>query len=122
MHRKILTGLLFLIIFYHLIFSQSTFSINGYYKNYFTAIDLPKYESASSPLVINQPPLVWVNNRLRLNIFYRIESNLSFTLAYDFSPRIQDPLLFESQPILLPVDPSSYRFVDFNRRPVYFNY
>ncbi len=116
MPRRILTGLLFLIIFCHLIFSQSTFSINGYYKNYFTAIDLPKYKSASSPLIINQPPLGWVNNRLRLNIFYRIESNLSFTLAYDFSPRIQDPLLFESQPIILPVDPSSYRFADFNRR------
>jgi hypothetical protein len=102
----------FLLFIPRISITQSVFSLSGYYKNYFAAIDLPKYRSSDSPVVLNEPPLGWVNNRLRLQLSYHINSNISSTAAYDFAPRIQDPALFEQQLIILPVDPLSYRFTD----------
>ncbi len=63
-----------------------------------------------------QPDIGAVNNRLRLKLFYDPRHWLSFNAAYDFSPRIQDPLLFGEQPILVGINPLSYRAFDFDNR------
>jgi hypothetical protein len=115
MKKKVQAVLLLLFVFQTTL-SQSASSINGYFKNYSAAIDLPTFRSSTSNLLINQPPLGWVNNRLRLTIYYQIHSNLSFSGAYDFAPRIQDPSLFGDQPLIVPVDPSAYRFADLDRQ------
>jgi hypothetical protein len=112
MKKKILPLIYLLLFIPRISLNQSFFSVSGYYKNYFTAIDLPKYKSSDFPVVVNEPPLGWVNNRLRIHMLCHINSNISFTAAYDFAPRVQDPALFEKQFIILQVDPLSYRFTD----------
>lgn len=95
-------------------FADEPFSINGYYKNFSVVFSLPKYETSAT--LPDQPPLGAVNNRLRLKLFYNCNTWFSLNAAYDFSPRIQDPLLFENQPILVSLDPFKYRALDFEAR------
>ncbi len=63
----------------------------------------------------NGSPIGAVNNRLRLKLSVRPDSPLSFHAAYDISPRIQDPSLFQGSPYIFTLDRSSYRIEDFNR-------
>ena len=46
----------------------------------------------------------------------RPTDSLSFALAYDFTPRIQDPLLFSQSPFAVGVASSRYRVADFDAR------
>ena len=58
-----------------------------------------------------------VVNRLRFNLSYAPTDSLSFALAYDFTPRVQDPLLFSvgaRSPRPYGTASSSYRIVDFD--------
>jgi len=89
-------------------------SINGYYKNYFTAIDRPSIKNL--PDTPDQPLTGAVNNRLRLNLLGRASKRLSLTLAYDFSPRVQDASLFDEQPLSMDFNPPVYRAVDLDSR------
>ncbi len=63
-----------------------------------------------------------VVNRLRLNLLYTPTDTLSFAFAYDFTPRIQDPLLFvgagSPSPYAVSTPSSSYRIADFDS-PIY---
>lgn len=114
MPRKCLALILPLLLWPIWGFADEPFSINGHYKNFFVVFSLPKYGiSATLP---DQPPLGAVNNRLRLKLFYNVNTWLSLNAAYDFSPRIQDPLLFENQPVLVSLDPFKYRAIDFDAR------
>jgi hypothetical protein len=89
-------------------------SISGYYKNYFTAIDRPNIKNL--PDTPDQPLIGAVNNRLRLNLFGRANERMSLTLAYDFSPRVQDASLFDEQPLSMDFNPPVYRAADFDSR------
>ena len=83
--------------------------IGGYYKNFFTAFNSPFPDAPVTGLVVN---------RLRLNLSYAPADSLSFAFAYDFTPRIQDPLLFSQSPIAVGIASSRYRVADLDS-PLY---
>jgi hypothetical protein len=85
--------------------ANDEFQISGYYKNFSTGL--------YSPLP-DEPIIGAVNNRLRLNLAYAPIDTLSFDLAYDFAPRIQDPSLFSESPIVGAPDSFRYRVADFD--------
>ena len=79
----------------------------GYYKNFSTAFNSPLPNTSMTGVVVN---------RLRFNFSYAPTDTLSFAAAYDFAPRIQDPLLFSQSPIAVSIASSRYRAVDFDSR------
>ena len=83
--------------------------IGGYYKNFFTAFNSPFPDA---------PVIGVVVNRLRLNLSYAPADSLSFAFAYDFAPRVQDPLLFSQSPIAVGTASSRYRVADLDS-PLY---
>lgn len=90
------------------------FSVNGYYKLFFTGFKMPTYTGDGGGL--KEPPLGSVNNRVRLKLTYKPSKWLSVHASYDFSPRIQDPLLFGESLFYAAIDPLSYRVDDFDSR------
>ncbi len=64
------------------------FSINGYWKNFFTVIDMPNDSIFPDDL---QKPIGAVNNTLRLKLFYEPADWVSFHAAYDISPQFRGP-------------------------------
>ncbi len=89
--------------------ADAEFRIGGYYKNFSTIFNSPVPEGAISGVVVN---------RLRLNLSYAPTDSLAFAFAYDFTPRIQDPLLFSQSLIAVGAAASSYRIADFDS-PIY---
>lgn len=112
--RTIPLSLLLLSAWPILAFAGDPFSLNGYYKNFFVIYNLPNYKKPA--LIPDQPDMGAVSNRLRLKLFYNPNNRLSFSAAYDFSPRIQDPALFSTPPIMLGINPLNYRAYDFDGR------
>ena len=90
-------------------FAGDVLQLGGYYKNFSTAFDLP---------VLREPIIGAVNNRLRLNASYVPSDLLSFHLSYDFAPRVQDASLFVEGPVIVEINPLSYRAVDLDS-PIY---
>lgn len=106
-------SLCFVILLGSLSISAAEFSIDGYYKNFFVAFHQSDY---LMPFFDEQTAdMGAVNNRLRLEGFLRPTPFLSFHLAYDFSPRIQDPWLFNHEMVGNGIDPYSYRIIDVDR-------
>ena len=85
--------------------ADAEFQFGGYYKNFSTIFNSPVPETAMSGVVVN---------RLRLNLSYAPTDSLSFAFAYDFTPRVQDPLLFSQSLIAVSTASSSYRVADFD--------
>ena len=85
--------------------ADNNLRISGYYKNFSTGL---------VPPLPDEPIIGAVNNRLRLNCAYTLTNSLSFDLAYDFAPRIQDPSLFSEPPIAGAAGSLRYRVVDFD--------
>ena len=90
--------------------------VGGYYKFFFTAFNMPAYRLGTEEF--REPPVGAVNNRLRLKLSGQPSRWLSFEAAYDFSPRIQDPLLFQGDIYFAALDPAAYRVADFPGRIV----
>jgi hypothetical protein len=88
--------------------------VSGYYKLFFTGFKMPDYRLETGEL--EEPAIGAVNNRLRLKLSAAVGKWLSFEAAYDFSPRIQDPLLFQEGIFFAAIDPVSYRVDDFSDR------
>jgi hypothetical protein len=108
-----------LIIFFITLFgvtgrAAETISIRGYYKLFFIGFEMPGYSPGDEAL--NEPALGAVNNRIRLNVSVTPASWFSLDAAYDFSPRIQDPVLFQEDIFFAAIDPFSYRVDDFSQR------
>ena len=89
--------------------ANAELKIGGYYKNFFTAFNSPFPDA---------PVIGVVVNRLRLNLSYAPADSLSFAFAYDFTPRVQDPLLFSQSPIAVGTASSRYRVADLDS-PLY---
>ena len=89
--------------------ADAEFRVGGYYKNFSTLFNSPVPEASVSGIVVN---------RLRFNLSYAPTDSLSFAFAYDFTPRVQDPLLFSQSPIAVSTASSSYRIADFDS-PIY---
>ena len=92
-----------LIIFSTTAVADEELQVDGYYKSFFTAFDSP---------VPNESVIGAVVNRIRLNFSYGPTDGLTFALAYNFAPRVQDPSLFAKSQFAVAVDPYSYRVAD----------
>ncbi|MGD2245498.1 MAG: hypothetical protein PVI11_03010 [Candidatus Aminicenantes bacterium] len=90
---------------------EDLFSVTGYLKNFSVLFMMPVYEFQEA--TIREPDLGAVNNRLRLNLDFHLSNRLSFHLAYDLSPKIQDPQLFQGNTFLGQLTLPQYRFDDF---------
>ena len=107
--RKILALIIYLMTTSVVGIATAEFKIGGYYKNFFTAFNSPLPDT---------PVIGVVVNRLRLNLSYAPADSLSFAFAYDFTPRVQDPLLFSQSPIAVGTASSRYRVADLDS-PLY---
>ncbi|MCY4552983.1 MAG: hypothetical protein OXC79_04840, partial [Candidatus Poribacteria bacterium] len=87
--------------------ADAEFRVGGYYKNFSTVFNSPFPDAPMTGIVVN---------RLRLNLSHTPTDTLSFAFAYDFTPRVQDPLLFSESPLAVGVASSRYRVVDFDAR------
>jgi hypothetical protein len=89
-------------------------SLNGYYKNFFVAYDSPRIDG---PAEFPQEPILGaVTNRIRCNVFYRVNGLLSMSISYNIVPRVQDPSLFTSPQNTGESRFVSYRFADLDAR------
>lgn len=84
---------------------NAEFQVGGYYKNFFTTFKSPS---------TSEPMMGAVINRLRLNLSYAPMDSLSIAFAYDFTPRVQAPLLFTESPFAVGIAASRYRVADFD--------
>jgi hypothetical protein len=91
------------------------FNLSGYYKTFFVIFDPPRYEPDGISFLPDRM-MGLVNNRLRVNWQINLKKNVSLTLAYSFSPRIQDPLLFNGQLFIPGIELYNYRAIDFKRQ------
>ena len=85
--------------------ADAEFRVGGYYKNFSTIFNSPLPDAPMTGIVVN---------RLRLNLSYAPTETLSFAFAYDFTPRVQDPLFFSQSPFAVGVAASRYRVADFD--------
>lgn len=104
-------ALLFLMLLTPRVWAAESFSAGGYYKNFSILFMLPSNKLAD--ITLNEPDMGAVNNRLRLKLTFNLSSRASLYLAYDLSPKIQDPKLFEEDVFLGSFKPLEYRFLDF---------
>ena len=107
--RKILALITCLMTTFLVGIANAELKIGGYYKNFFTAFNSPFPDTPVTGVVVN---------RLRLNLSHAPTDALSFDFAYDFTPRIQDPLLFSQSPLAVGVASSRYRVADLDS-PIY---
>lgn len=75
-------------------------NIGGYYKNFFTTLDLPQ---------VNEALIGAVVNRVRTNLSYVPSDVVSFSLSYDISPRVQDQSFFTNSPFAVGISSTRYR-------------
>lgn len=91
------------------------FAVSGYFKNFSIVADPAQYSSPGSPA--SAPLTGSVSNRLRIDAGWFASGSVSFELAYDFIPRIQDAARPGSRPVPLAPDPLTYRIADLERMP-----
>ena len=103
--RKILALVIYLVTMPLVGIADAEFRVGGYYKNFSTVFNSPFPDAPMTGIVVN---------RLRLNLSHTPMDTLSFAFAYDFTPRVQDPLLFSQSPFAVGVASSRYRVVDFD--------
>lgn len=88
--------------------------LNGYFKSFFIAFKMPGYLLPegwqNDPFEF--PVLGAVNNRIRLKLSADLSKRLSLHAAYDLSPRVQDPALFQQDLFFAAPDSSGYRVYD----------
>jgi hypothetical protein len=114
MKKLMIYLILFLLLFWGSMVKSSDINVNGYYKLFSTGFKMPVYRLEVGEL--EEPAIGAVNNRLRLKLSIAASKWLSFEAAYDISPRIQDPLLFQEGIFFAAIDPVSYRVDDFSDR------
>ncbi len=103
--KQLVTILIFLLILFGVRCTHAEFQYGGYYNNFFTTIGSPFADTQMLGVVVN---------RLRLNLTYASTDSLSFNIAYDINPRIQDPSLFTESPLAVGITSSNYRVKDFD--------
>jgi hypothetical protein len=84
---------------------------SGSIRNFTSMFLLAEPEKPSD--VPRQPLLGMSNTRLRLCLNYAPLEMVSFSIAYDVSPRIQDSFFFNSSPFPVSLNQGGYRVADF---------
>ena len=103
--RKMLALIIYLVTTLLVGIANAEFRVGGYYKNFSTVFNSPLPDAPMTGIVVN---------RLRLNLSYTPTDTLSVAFAYDFMPRVQDPLLFSQSLIAVGAASSRYRITDFD--------
>ena len=103
--RKILVLIICLMTMPLVRITDAEFRVGGYYKNFSTVFNSPFPDAPMTGIAVN---------RLRFNLSHAPTDTLSFAVAYDFTPLVQDPLLFSESPFAVGVASSRYRVVDFD--------
>ena len=98
--RKLIRAVFSLILIFQVNIVTADLNFGGYYKNFFTTLD---------PSQANEPLIGVVVNRVRANLSYVPTDVISFSLAYDVSPRVQDKSLFSNSPFGVSISSSRYR-------------
>jgi hypothetical protein len=93
---------------------EKLFSFSGYYKNFSTLLMQPAYKLQDT--TVEDPDLGALISRVRFKLDSHPLNFLSFHFAYDLSPRIQDPSLFDENALFILMRPAEYRFDDFRDR------
>jgi hypothetical protein len=88
-------------------------SFRGYVKNFSILIMPPA--SILGETTLDEADLGAVNNRLRLEMAYRPSNRISLNIAYDISPRIQDPRLFGQDLFFPGLSFPEYRLLDLRK-------
>jgi hypothetical protein len=114
MKRLLIYLILFILLLWGGMVKSADIKVNGYYKLFFTGFKMPGYRLEAGEL--EEPAIGAVNNRLRLKLSFATGKWLAFEAAYDFSPRIQDPMLFQEGIFFAAIDPVGYRVEDFSDR------
>lgn len=91
-------------------------SFRGYVKNF--ALLLAPPAPAWDGEAIDGPDFGAVLTRLRLSLALRPSDRVSFTCAYDLSPRLQSSRLFSEAALPAGPDPAGYRLADLRDRLV----
>jgi len=114
--KKLLAGIFILTVLSLPGLSADWLKVHGYYKVFFVGLKEPGYKGQGQDNETTRAPIGAANNRLRLKLSAKPLSWLSLDAAYDFSPRIQDPSLFNESVFIAPSSPLSYRLEDFPSR------
>ncbi len=91
-------------------------SLRGYVKNF--AIFLSPPAALGEGDGTAEPDLGAITTRLRLELTLRPSDRVSFTCAYDLSPRLQSARLFDEAVFPAGPDPAGYRLLDLRDRIV----
>lgn len=102
-----------MLLFTAKIATAGNFSVNGYYKSFFIAFDSPEIEGATKAQIA--PAIGAVTNRIRVNIFYKLNGWITVSSSYDLIPRVQDRSLFAGLPNAAGFAFPVYRFGDLER-------
>jgi hypothetical protein len=94
--------------------SGRTFGVGGYAKVFSIALLPPAYRLDGR--LVGQPDLGAVVDRLRLKFSFLPASAVSFNIAYEVAPEIQDRRLWAGNLFFPGIEPLEYRFADFRSR------
>ena len=101
--RELIRFVFSLILIFQVNIVTADINIGGYYKNFFTVLDLSQ---------ANEPLMGAVVNRVRVNLSYVPTDVVSFSLSYDITPRVQDKSFFSSSPFAVGIVSSRYRIAE----------
>ncbi len=93
-----------------MLYGQDRLSVHGYFKSFF--INLHTARSSLTGAGTERQNLGLVNQRLRLESTATLTKAISVSAAYDFTMRVQDPLLSQTALLTLGTNPATYRFSD----------
>ncbi len=105
---------IFLLLFSSQAQPEELFTISGYYKNFSILFMQPAYKLLDT--TVDHPDLGALLSRVRFKLDSHPANFLSFHFAYDLSPKIQDPALFDENSFFVQMRPAEYRFDDFRDR------
>jgi hypothetical protein len=94
--------------------ADDTLSFGGYFKSFAILVVPPAIIADGS--TIAPPAIAGLDNRLRLELTGKPSKNLSFDLAYDFSPRLQNERLFQESFFPTGLALGGYRLADLRNR------
>jgi hypothetical protein len=114
MGRAIILTTCFLFLVTNLLPAEGPLSLHGYFKTFLTAFHLPGIEYGNG--TYHEPPMGAATNRLRLKLAFIPNGTISIHAAYDISPAIQDPALFQQDIFPAGITGDAYRFDDFPAR------
>jgi len=93
-----------------LLASSHNYRLDGYYKNYSTVYYFSQSQTGVYDVCASN--LGSVSNLLRLESSFKLKPIAHFDMAYNISPRVQDPDIYDQNIFPLTINPFSYRWGD----------